>query len=160
MPSDRQMLYLTTYAQIPGENNLSVLKRKPSDLRRYMEWTIKIKAQYGSMTNYLMVFRLPKAWGSPPFTPASSVPFADPSDYRVLTNDWPYGLTPDITHLVVWLRTPSILTRKLARVAKLSQTSSKGYSQISSVQKETPRSYGSRIGSRCKAFHLSSTSTL
>ncbi|TRX90759.1 hypothetical protein FHL15_008338 [Xylaria flabelliformis] len=91
--------------KIIDENNLSVLKRKPSDLRRYMAWTTEIKAQYGSMTKYLLAHRLPKAWGSPPFTPASSVPFADESDYSILINDWPYGLTPDITHIVVWSRT-------------------------------------------------------
>lgn len=33
-------------------------------------------------------------------------PFADPEDYRILRNDWPYGLGPGISHLVVWLRTP------------------------------------------------------
>ncbi|KAI0879607.1 hypothetical protein GGS24DRAFT_438033 [Hypoxylon argillaceum] len=91
--------------KIIGENNLSILKRKPSDLRRYMAWTAETKASYGSMTNYLLIHRLPKAWGSPPFTPASSVPFNDKSDYSILINDWPYGLTPDITHIVVWSRT-------------------------------------------------------
>ncbi|KAI1180157.1 hypothetical protein F4777DRAFT_531210 [Nemania sp. FL0916] len=91
--------------KIIGENNLSVLKRKPSDLRRYMTWTTETKAEYGSMTNYILAHRLPKTWGSPPFTPASSVPFDDESDYRVLINDWPYGLAPDITHIVVWSRT-------------------------------------------------------
>ncbi|KAI1191282.1 hypothetical protein F5B17DRAFT_330513 [Nemania serpens] len=91
--------------KIIGENNLSVLKRKPSDLRRYMAWTAETNAQYGSMTNYLLAHRLPKAWGSPPFTPASSVPFHDKSDYSILINDWPYGLTADIAHIVVWSRT-------------------------------------------------------
>ncbi|GAB1320114.1 N-acetylglucosamine-induced protein 1 [Madurella fahalii] len=86
-------------------NELHVLKRKPSDLRRYMKWTAETKAEYGSITNFLLAHRLPKAWGSPPFTPASETPFADPSDYRVLINDWPYGFTPGITHLVVWSRT-------------------------------------------------------
>lgn len=88
-----------------AENNLSVLKRKPSDLRRYMKWTAETKAQYGSMTKYLMAYRLPKSWGTPPFKPASNTPFADPSDYRVLFNDWPYGMTPNMTHIVVWSRT-------------------------------------------------------
>lgn len=82
-----------------------MLKRKPSDLRKYMDWTAATKAEYGSMTNYLLQNRLPKAWGGLPFTPASETPFADPSDYRVLINDWPYGLTSDITHIVVWTRT-------------------------------------------------------
>ena len=25
---------------------------------------------------------------------------------KILLNDWPYGLTPDITHLVIWTKTP------------------------------------------------------
>lgn len=70
-----------------------------------MKWTAETKAAYGNMTNYLLKNRLPKAWGSLPFTPVSEIPFAEPSDYRVLKNDWPYGLTPDITHIVVWTRT-------------------------------------------------------
>lgn len=70
-----------------------------------MAWTAETNAQYGSMTNYLLAHRLPKAWGSPPFTPASSVPFHDKSDYSILINDWPYGLTADIAHIVVWSRT-------------------------------------------------------
>lgn len=85
-------------------NNLSILKRKPSDLRRYMKWTHETKAEYGSITNYLLQHRLP--WGSPPFKYNSSIPFEDPSDYKVLVNDWPYGLTEDITHIVVWSKTP------------------------------------------------------
>ncbi|KAF7536070.1 hypothetical protein G7054_g4826 [Neopestalotiopsis clavispora] len=83
-----------------------ILKRKPSDLRRYMKWTAETKAEYGSMTQYLLAHRLPKTWGAPPFTPKSNIPFEDPSDYQVLLNDWPYGLTSDITHIVVWSRTP------------------------------------------------------
>jgi hypothetical protein len=88
------------------KNKLETLKRKPSDLRRYMKWTAETKAEYGSMTRYILVNRLPKNWGEPPFSPASSIPFADPSDYKVLLNDWPYGLDPSITHIVVWSRTP------------------------------------------------------
>lgn len=69
-----------------------------------MAWSADIKKQYGSMTNYLIQHRLP--WGSPPFTYISSVAFEEPSDYKILLNDWPYGLTPDITHIVVWSKTP------------------------------------------------------
>ncbi|KAI1405858.1 hypothetical protein F4819DRAFT_482308 [Hypoxylon fuscum] len=90
---------------IIGQNNLSVLKRKPSDLRRYLNWTSNTKMAFGSVTNYLLECRLPKTWGSPPFMPASTILFDDPSDYRVLRNDWPYGLTPNLTHIVVWSRT-------------------------------------------------------
>jgi hypothetical protein len=74
-----------------------------------MKWTAETKAAYGSMTNYLLEHRLPKSWGTPPFTPRSQIPFQDPSDYRVLINDWPYGLTPDIKHLVVWSRTTMVV---------------------------------------------------
>ncbi|KAK2593774.1 hypothetical protein QQS21_008535 [Conoideocrella luteorostrata] len=91
--------------QVIETNNLSVLKRAPSDLKRYMAWTAETKAQYGSMIQYLLANRLPKSWGQPPFTPDSDVPFEKPSDYRVLLNDWPYGLEPNITHIVVWTRT-------------------------------------------------------
>ncbi|KEY67177.1 hypothetical protein S7711_03037 [Stachybotrys chartarum IBT 7711] len=87
-------------------NRLDTLKRKPSDLRRYMKWTSRIKAEYGSMTQYILANRLPQEWGQPPFTPASTVPFANSSDYKVLINDWPYGLESGISHLVVWSRTP------------------------------------------------------
>ncbi|KAK0386279.1 hypothetical protein NLU13_6116 [Sarocladium strictum] len=91
--------------EIIDTNNLSVLKRTPSDLRQYMKWTAETKAQYGSMSAYILQKRLPSSWQGPPFTPASTVPFQDPSDYRALLNDWPYGLDPEITHIVVWSRT-------------------------------------------------------
>ena len=91
--------------RIVETNNLSILKRRPSDLRRYIKWTAETKAEYGTMTQYLLVHRLPKTWGAPPFTPKSAVPFKDPSDFRVLHNDWPYALSPGINHIVVWLRT-------------------------------------------------------
>jgi len=89
-----------------ANNALEVLKRKPSDLKRYIKWTAETKAEHGNMTNYLLAHRLPKVWGSPPFHAVSSVPFENPADYRVLINDWPYGFEPGITHMVVWTRTP------------------------------------------------------
>jgi len=87
------------------KNEIHVLKRRPSDLRRYIKWTAEIVSAYGSTLNYLLANRLPTAWGSPPFTPVSNTAFEHPSDYRVLINDWPYGLAPGITHIVVWTRT-------------------------------------------------------
>lgn len=87
-------------------NNISVFRRTPSDLQRYLDWTAAIKIEYGSITNFLLTHRLPKAWGEPPFTPQSTTPFQEPSDYKVLLNDWPYALDPGITHIIVWTRTP------------------------------------------------------
>lgn len=90
---------------IKEANELDAFMRTPSDLRRYMAWSAETKAQYGSVTAFIMANRLPQAWGQPPFTPVSTTPFADPADYKVLINDWPYATEPGITHLVVWTRT-------------------------------------------------------
>ncbi|KAK2756693.1 hypothetical protein FQN54_005139 [Arachnomyces sp. PD_36] len=136
--------------KIVATNSLEALKRKPSDLVRYIKWSSKTKAEYGSVGNYIGQRRLqwfpitttnatatttigtsnpsstsssPAATGTTPLTtPTISpsptpnshtplsfknpIPFADPDDYRILRNDWPYGFTPDIVHLVVWLKTP------------------------------------------------------
>ena len=37
-------------------------------------------------------------------TPSGDLPFSNASDYRILYNDWPYGLEADIKHLVVWTK--------------------------------------------------------
>lgn len=41
----------------------------------------------------------------PQFALKDPVPFAHPDDYKILPNDWPYGLAPGIRHLIVWLKT-------------------------------------------------------
>ncbi|KAK8019845.1 hypothetical protein PG990_004983 [Apiospora arundinis] len=137
-----------------GENNLSVLKRKPSDLRKYMTWTQETKARYGSMTNYLLENRLPKTWGSPPFTAASQVPFHNPSDYRVLVNDWPYGLTPDIRHIVVWSRTPIATDPKTGDMTPASRGTVEDFVKRYFVDRLGPGAraacFGLRIGSRSR----------
>ncbi|RDW59704.1 hypothetical protein BP6252_12791 [Coleophoma cylindrospora] len=107
--------------EIIAQNRLEVLKRKPSDLRRYMAWSVSTNAQYGSMTNYLLAHRLPQSWGRPPFTPNSLVPFEDKSDYSILVNDWPYGLEKGISHIVVWSRTPIETDEKTGDVTDLSR---------------------------------------
>ncbi|KAL2863417.1 GIG1 family protein [Aspergillus lucknowensis] len=96
---------------IIARGNLGILKRKPSDLIRYLKWTNETKAQYGLITNYICLRRL--GWQLPTETAADAplpfnnpIPFADPADYKILRNDWPYGLAKGISHLVVWLRTP------------------------------------------------------
>ena len=84
-----------------------------------MAWTASTKAQYGSMTAYLLAHRLP--WGSPPFTYNSPIPFHNPSDFKILINDWPYGLMPDITHIVVWSKTPIEVDGKTGDVTEESR---------------------------------------
>ncbi|KAL6716788.1 hypothetical protein ACLMJK_004700 [Lecanora helva] len=94
---------------IIAANNLSILKRKPSDLFRYIQWTNQTKAAYGSITNFVLKQRLfwepcagLDAESGPTFACRSSTPFVDGDDYKILLNDWPYGLSPNITHLIVW----------------------------------------------------------
>ena len=63
------------------------------------------------MTNYILQERLhwqpletSTAETGPIFEFKNPTPFADPDDYKVLPNDWPYGITPEITHICVWLK--------------------------------------------------------
>ena len=93
------------------ENNLAILQRKPSDLVRYVAWSSQTKAAFGSITNFICQKRLhwdPLPSSStetgPVFACKSAIPFEDSDDYKILRNDWPYGWTADITHLVVWLK--------------------------------------------------------
>ena len=78
-----------------------------------MRWTAETKAQWGSITNFVLRNRL--HWAEKPldhdpqksssiFEIADPIPFASPTDYKILKNDWPYGLAPGITHMVVWLK--------------------------------------------------------
>ncbi|KAL9096814.1 MAG: hypothetical protein Q9163_006396 [Psora crenata] len=98
---------------IIATNNLSILKRKPSDLKRYIYWTNSTKAEYGSMTHFVCKERLhwtplpssSTAESGPVFACKDETPFASAEDFKILRNDWPYGLDPNINHLVVWLKT-------------------------------------------------------
>ncbi|KAF2003251.1 hypothetical protein P154DRAFT_561384 [Amniculicola lignicola CBS 123094] len=93
-----------------GSGQLDELKRWPSDLKAYLAWSMHVKTQYGSATEYLLRERL--GWVSLPaenvlkFDIKSTIPFEHEEDYRILGNDWPYGLAEGITHIVVWLKSP------------------------------------------------------
>jgi len=95
-----------------ANNALEQLKRLPSDLRRYLAWSHDIKKRYGSITNFVVQKRLhwnpdpARSSQGPVFEHKSDIPFANPSDYAVLVNDWPYGSEEGIVHLVVWSKTP------------------------------------------------------
>ena len=103
---DMLALYIST-------NRLEELKRYPSQLRLYLSWSRDIKAKYGNVTNFILKERvrwtpLPSsdANAAPQFDSKDPVPFKERSDFKVLINDWPYGLEQGITHIVVWLKTP------------------------------------------------------
>jgi hypothetical protein len=91
-------------------HRLDLLTRVPSDLRRYIHWTIGIKAAYGTIPNYILQRRLRWTALDPTTSPPTflvqnpSNPLANAADYTILPNDWPYGLAPGIAHLVVWLK--------------------------------------------------------
>lgn len=76
-----------------------------------MKWSNETKAKYGTVSNYIMAERL--QWTpidvedskGPVFDCQNSVPFTDERDYKILPNDWPYGLADGVTHIIVWLKT-------------------------------------------------------
>ncbi|KAL1895541.1 hypothetical protein Cpir12675_003179 [Ceratocystis pirilliformis] len=115
--SDRWVLRFRSDAEFPTlswetlganieQNDLNGLQRTPSELKRYLKWGQDTREVYGSVMEYLLYHRLPAAWGRPPFTFVSDIPFSEESDYCILTNEWPYALDQGIVHVVVWTRTP------------------------------------------------------
>ncbi|KAK5121555.1 hypothetical protein LTR85_004727 [Meristemomyces frigidus] len=85
---------------IVARNDLASFRRLPSDLRRYLEFKSAIEKRYGSMLHFVQQERL--QW--PTVEPSGDAPFNKPTDYKILWNDWPYGIDTDITHLVVWTK--------------------------------------------------------
>ena len=97
---------LETFA---GARQFQQLKRYPSQLRRYLVWSSQIKREYGNISNFVCRERL--HWPSPddannPLKAKESIPFGHPDDYKILRNDWPYAVPADVTHLVLWMKTP------------------------------------------------------
>ncbi|KAG9199112.1 hypothetical protein G6514_009030 [Epicoccum nigrum] len=73
--------------------------RKPSELRRYRAFTYRLVKEYGSIMNFILNERL--QWSS--MQPRGKA-FEFDEDIKILYNDWPYGIDPDIVHLVVWTK--------------------------------------------------------
>ena len=96
----------------PENNQLDLIRRKPSERVHYKAWCKDIIADYGSITSYMCEKRLgwiPLAGSSAEtdhlFAAQNPTPFADARDYRILRNDWSYGaFSTDITHPIVWLK--------------------------------------------------------
>jgi len=120
---DRQILsmtdeefHLVTWSELQdiiSANRLEQLKRRPSDLRRYIAWSQDIKARYGGITAFVVKERLqwtPLSSSDPSEPPTfafkAAVPFANEDDSQILLNDWPYGLADGIRHFCVWSKTP------------------------------------------------------
>ncbi|KAI1376338.1 hypothetical protein F4677DRAFT_88933 [Hypoxylon crocopeplum] len=86
--------------KIVTENRLDAFRRIPSDLRRYLEYTWKLKRDYGSIMNFVLNQRL--HWEEP--VKPKGKPFEFDDDVKILWNDWPYGIDEKIVHLVVWTK--------------------------------------------------------
>ena len=98
---------------------LNELRRYPANRIRYKTWAREIRSDYGTVPNYVSIERL--GWGplasctapasstapSAGLAPRGKTLLADPSDYKLLWNDWPYGsIAPGIAHLVLWSKVP------------------------------------------------------
>jgi len=81
-------------------NRIDLFQRSPTALRRYLKFMHDLKKQHGSVMAFVQQHRL--HWASA--TPSADPPFSNPADYKILYNDWPYGVDPDIVHLVVWTK--------------------------------------------------------
>ncbi|CRG88088.1 putative protein YPL067C [Talaromyces islandicus] len=82
-------------------NDIGKFQRVPSDLRRYLEYMFYIKQKYGSVMDFVLMERL--HWDASNLKPQGPA-FQHNDDFKVLYNDWPYGLDPEIVHLVVWTK--------------------------------------------------------
>lgn len=85
--------------QIVHENRLADFDRVPSELRLYREYCSNLVRDHGSIMNFVMQERL--NWASLKHTAS---PFIDAKDYKILYNDWPYGIDTRIVHLIVWTK--------------------------------------------------------
>ncbi|KAJ5667160.1 hypothetical protein N7507_003024 [Penicillium longicatenatum] len=85
-------------------NRIDRFQRVPSDLRKYLEYTAHIKAQYGSVMRFVVKERLKWGDGDTEEMKPKGGMFEFDDDIRILRNDWPYGIDTDIIHLVVWTK--------------------------------------------------------
>ncbi|KAK3207652.1 hypothetical protein GRF29_103g1780079 [Pseudopithomyces chartarum] len=91
---------------IVAKNQLDLFKRLPSHLRRYLRWSVAIKAEYNGILPFICKERLHWEYNESGLPFKNPIPFGNTSDYCIRLNDWPYGVAPGIRHLVVWLKTP------------------------------------------------------
>lgn len=94
---------------VADNNELHLLTRYPSQLKLYLEWSADANNKWGSVTNFIVKNRLHWEPASPEECQLGSLfgvldpePLSNPADYKILVNDWPYGVGKDISHLIVW----------------------------------------------------------
>ncbi|KAK0387641.1 hypothetical protein NLU13_3886 [Sarocladium strictum] len=98
-----------TFSQIRtliSSNRLQDFTRLPSDLRKYRKFVYDLTQRYGSVERYMLEERL--GWDAEELGGNADgerkKPFEERSDYRILMNDWPYGVEKGIEHVVVWTK--------------------------------------------------------
>lgn len=91
---------------LPGKNELSRLSRRPSDLLVYLQCKQRYQREYGGVLPFIIQERL--KWEADPesgeIVPKNRRYFGDGSDIKILYNDFPYGVEPQIVHVVVWFK--------------------------------------------------------
>ncbi|KAL5501454.1 hypothetical protein ACEPAH_8714 [Sanghuangporus vaninii] len=112
-----------------NSGDLGLLKRDKKLQLRYAEWTKKIRAEYGSVVDYLLEYRL--QWGrsdrlsllpsglnydqpeqemsaqhEPVPMPEYFTADIHPSLVSIIQNDWPYSVPLDIEHSLIWTKVP------------------------------------------------------
>ncbi|OLN94234.1 N-acetylglucosamine-induced protein 1-like protein 1 [Colletotrichum chlorophyti] len=85
-------------------NRLDLFQRVPSELRRYRLFIHDLIKDYGSVMEFVQRHRLGWTADDDGVLRAKGRPFEFPDDWRVLCNDWPYGIDGRIVHLVVWTK--------------------------------------------------------
>lgn len=164
-------------AAIVRAGRLQDFGRRPSDLRRYREFVWRLQRECGSVMAYMLRERL--RWGGEgeeQQQPLGSGPFECEADFRVLFNDWPYGLDPRIVHLVVWTKFEladdgeteavvegfverTFLTGGITRDKVSDGSAGRKLSMYMGTDVITSSSAGSRTRPRSNLFMRSSTST-
>ncbi|KAI9799941.1 MAG: hypothetical protein M1825_004312 [Sarcosagium campestre] len=133
-------------------NNLSELTRSPIDLHRYASWKSSIQNDYNDVSAFIYQNRLGWEPLSRPrqeefqslFEYHDRRLFANPRDYKILKNDWPYGVEADITHLVVWLKTPIPVTDGEGDITEQARKTIQAFVEKTFMQKLKPE-YNSKV---------------
>lgn len=100
--SDYSLLTWKQLSDFVADNRLDIFQRTPLDLRKYRAFNYKVIQQYGSIMNFIQTVKL--KWPSPIVPKGKAFEFDE--DVYVQYNDWPYGIDPEVVHLVVWTKFP------------------------------------------------------
>ncbi|KZW00902.1 hypothetical protein EXIGLDRAFT_638758 [Exidia glandulosa HHB12029] len=94
--------------QFVDSGDLGLLKRHPRLQVVCDQWYDVVRARHGSLPAYLVNVRL--GWGNLPPPPRGEFFSASSAGdlWKILPNDWPYSVPPEIEHALVWTRLPII----------------------------------------------------